>query len=519
MQDITAQAEEALSRNTPDVDAASDASTSVMPAGVKSVMRATVVAPQLTLPTGAAGDSAHAAGLFPMSFGAGLVWYTARTDGGAQQYFALTTRGPTLPGPTVLDADGNPIRSRYCLTPVFQPRIMRLEVSESASRTLAPVMLANDEGKPLYGLPPRGSVTETALSLANDRLSGSDRSIAPEGLARASDDTFWITDGFTSSLRQFSAMGVERSTLSPGEGLPACLEARLGVLRGLTVLTDGRLLTIDRTGFGLPDTIGVVVADPTTKTSAAYLLKTTTPGEQPQDVAALADGTVLMLVRVPQVEAEVAETSEASEVSIVSRHMGLRLLRLDFSSAEDISSLTREALQAPERVPGETLRATVVLSEEDFAQLGVTADDAAVMRGMTLMPDGATVAMITENRFGARIHVEHRTDGVAEGAETGSEAIRHYVLDREGDVTLNGVKSEDRFIVTRLDPAKALTQLLQIAFEKPFVMPEASAVAVAATASEATAEAPESSLGDALHKSAEAATLPTQFAEAQTTGG
>lgn len=458
MQDTTAPAEEAIPSNNSATDATPSAQAgAALPSGVDGIVRATVVAPQLTLPTGAADDSAHAGGLFPMSFGAGLVWNASRTDG-VQQFFALTTRGPTLPGPMTIDATGRRIPSRYCLTPVFQPRIMRLDVSETASRTLAPVMLANEEGKPLYGLPPRGSVAETALSLANERISGSDRAIAPQGLARTEDDCFWVVDGFTSSLRQFSAMGVERSAIRPGEGLPGFLEGRFNVLRGLAALPDGRLAVLDRTGFGTDRFIGVIVADPASRTNRAYLLDA--EGERPQDLAALADGTLLLLVRVPD--------------AFGAGRYGLRLLRLDLSRAEDVSDLMRTELLRRKRGTAGAVHAETVLDERDFEALGLSPDDADVMRAITLMPDGRTLAMITENRFGARIHVEHRVEGVAEGVEAGSDAIRHYVIGADGTVTFGGERSEDRFIVSRLDPAKALTQLLLVSFHEPFVKTEAA---------------------------------------------
>lgn len=244
-----------------------------LPEGIEKIERFAVEVPQLTLPSGTAGKAQLPEGLFPMSVGCALAFSSERTDG-TLLFYGLTDRGPTLPAPSVRDDAGNVRPGRYFLSPMFQPRIVRIEVTPGKARSLLPVALANAEAKPFSGLPARddGAGKPFAiLSLANEELSGGLRPIDPEGLAIDPDVAFWVVDRYGPALRQFSRQGVEREVLFPGAGLPGFLSGRPGSLRSLARLADGRLVTFDRNAFGLTRFLTVIAVDPKTQTSAAYL--------------------------------------------------------------------------------------------------------------------------------------------------------------------------------------------------------------------------------------------------------
>ncbi|QDA53566.1 esterase-like activity of phytase family protein [Sutterella faecalis] len=207
-----------------------------LPEGIEKIERFAVEVPQLTLPSGTAGKAPLPEGLFPMSVGCSLAFSSERTDG-TLLFYGLTDRGPTLPAPSVRDGSGALRPARYFLSPMFQPRIVRIEVTAGKARSLSPVALTNAEAKPFSGLPARaddGAKPFAILSLANEELSGSLRPIDPEGLAIDPESAFWVVDRYGPALRQFSRQGVEREVLFPGAGLPAFLAARPGSLRSLS---------------------------------------------------------------------------------------------------------------------------------------------------------------------------------------------------------------------------------------------------------------------------------------------
>lgn len=431
-----------------------------LPEALESARSVALDAPQLTLPSGTAGASTHAQGPFPMCAGAGLAFQRERGDG-TLFLAGLTGRGPMLPGPTAALADGRKLPSRYCLSPMFQPRIVRMEVSESAARCAAPVPLTNEEAKALYGLPPREAEGEVLLSLANERISGTSRPIHPTGVALARDDTWWVADAYGPALRQFSAQGLERALLRPGAGLPGALAGRAGVLTGLTTLPDGRLLTIDRTGFGTERFLGVIIADPVARTCSAHLLpvepdaRRVAPPE-PGDVAALTNTEFLLLERF---------TNAAGE-------RDARIVRCSIAGAEDVSSRSRAELMRWKRSrAGCAARGTLLVIGEAEGVLCAP----ALARGVAVLPDGRTVAVITHNGCGAQIRsetrceerCEERSEGAPEGAAAAfveGAAVRDYVLSAQGELTLGGERTADRIVVSRRPQGKTRTELALLVF-------------------------------------------------------
>ena len=77
-----------------------------------------------------------------MSVGCSLAFSSERTDG-TLLFYGLTDRGPTLPAPSVRDGSGALRPARYFLSPMFQPRIVRIEVTAGKARSLSPVALTN----------------------------------------------------------------------------------------------------------------------------------------------------------------------------------------------------------------------------------------------------------------------------------------------------------------------------------------------------------------------------------------
>ena len=417
-----------------------------LPEGIEKIERFAVEVPQLTLPSGTAGKAPLPEGLFPMSVGCSLAFSSERTDG-TLLFYGLTDRGPTLPAPSVRDGSGALRPARYFLSPMFQPRIVRIEVTAGKARSLSPVALTNAEAKPFSGLPARaddGAKPFAILSLANEELSGSLRPIDPEGLAIDPESAFWVVDRYGPALRQFSRQGVEREVLFPGAGLPAFLAARPGSLRSLSRLADGRLVTVDRNALGLTRFLTVIAVEPKTKASQAYLWPVEPGiwkrGTRPfiGDAAALGDGRLLVI-----------EQGTARDGS-----RRIQLVLADLAGAADVSDSPLEELRRAKRTrPGVVKRRTLLnLSEAGWS--------AKLAKGLAVLPDGRTLAILSDNRYGAEIRVENPDAPLSEPED--------YVLEKDGELTLAGSRTNAKFIVSRRSPQESRTDLFLLTFEKPF---------------------------------------------------
>ena len=308
------------------------------------------------------------------------------------------------------------------------PRIVRIEVTAGKARSLSPVALTNAEAKPF-----------AILSLANEELSGSLRPIDPEGLAIDPESAFWVVDRYGPALRQFSRQGVEREVLFPGAGLPAFLAARPGSLRSLSRLADGRLVT-----FGLTRFLTVIAVEPKTKASQAYLWPVEPGiwkrGTRPfiGDAAALGDGRLLVI-----------EQGTARDGS-----RRIQLVLADLAGAADVSDSPLEELRRAKRTrPGVVKRRTLLnLSEAGWS--------AKLAKGLAVLPDGRTLAILSDNRYGAEIRVENPDAPLSEPED--------YVLEKDGELTLAGSRTNAKFIVSRRSPQESRTDLFLLTFEKPF---------------------------------------------------
>ena len=419
-------------------ESSSAAANPPLPAGIEKVERCILEAQQLTLPSGAAGAHVHPDGLFPMGLGSALVYSGARKDG-TLLFFGLTDRGPSLPAPRVRLEDGGVASARYFLSPFFQPRIVRIEVSADRARALGPIALTNDEGKPYTGLPPKDSADCVALSLVNDRLTPGARSIDPEGLAADGAGGFWVMDEYGPALRQFSGQGVEKRVLLPGAGLPHYLAGRPRTLRGLTA-ADGRLLTFDRSAFGVQRCFTLIESDPASLSTRCFLWpierelwkRTSRP-----TIGDLAPGRFIAI-----------EQGDAKG--------GGRLLQLvlgDFSGAEDVCGRDPASLGRLRRGrPGMVRRRTLV----NLADLGWSADKA---KGVAVLPDMQTVAVVSDNNFGAEVRVD-------DPAFADAPSAVDYVLEPDGGYSFAGKPSAARIIVGRRPPAQSRTDLFLIRFSE-----------------------------------------------------
>ena len=144
-------------------------------------------------------------------------------------FWLLTDRGPNLDGPTS-DSKVFPDTS-------FNPHIGIFRLCGDSLMLVKEIPLSDADGMPLNGLPltngSRAVNGEQALDLNHKPLRGSSRGIDPEGLAIASDGSFWISDEYGPLLLRFSPSGRLIQTLSPSNGGLPSRYARRRPNRGL----------------------------------------------------------------------------------------------------------------------------------------------------------------------------------------------------------------------------------------------------------------------------------------------
>lgn len=160
-------------------------------------------------------------------------------------FYLLTDRGPNADGP----ADNIKVFGK----PDFTPQIGKFRLKEGKLVLEQTILLKNAAGVNLNGLPNltgAGSTDETAIDLNGTVLSPSKDGLDSEGLVRAADGSFWVSDEYGPHLVHFDPSGKTIERINPfgdgtgGRKLPAVLARRKPNrgMEGLTITPDGKTL-------------------------------------------------------------------------------------------------------------------------------------------------------------------------------------------------------------------------------------------------------------------------------------
>ncbi|MGC4102873.1 esterase-like activity of phytase family protein [Ferruginibacter sp.] len=157
-------------------------------------------------------------------------------------FYLLTDRGPN-----VAEAATNSI---MIATPDFVPQIGKFRLQGDSLTLESVILLKNSSGANLNGLPNpvgAGSTGENPFDLNNNPLAPSADGIDSEGMALASDGSFWISDEYGPHIIHVDKTGKTLEKINPyttGRKLPLVLAKRRPNrgMEGLTITPDGKTL-------------------------------------------------------------------------------------------------------------------------------------------------------------------------------------------------------------------------------------------------------------------------------------
>ncbi len=171
-------------------------------------------------------------------FGSGLAY-----DG--KFFYSMTDRGPNI--------DGASSNDKIFPKPDFTPQIAKLKLENGVLKLDKLILLKDETGKNLTGLPNPlnvGGTGETALDLNGNKLNYDPKGIDPEGVVIMSDGSFWVADEYGPHLIHFDANGKATEWLNPfgngigGKKLPLVYKFRRPNrgMEGLTITPDKKYL-------------------------------------------------------------------------------------------------------------------------------------------------------------------------------------------------------------------------------------------------------------------------------------
>jgi len=157
-------------------------------------------------------------------------------------FYLLTDRGPNI--------DGTEKNSKVFANSMFTPQIGKFRLKDNVLVFESAIELKNKNGVKLNGLPNpegKGGSGENALDTNGKDLGKSEDGIDSEGLARAADGSWWVSDEYGPHIVHFDASGKEIERINPwttGKKLPLVFAKRRPNrgMEGLTITPDGKTL-------------------------------------------------------------------------------------------------------------------------------------------------------------------------------------------------------------------------------------------------------------------------------------
>ncbi len=257
-------------------------------------------------------------------------------------FYLLTDRGPNI--------DGTENDSKVFASPTFTPQIGKFRLKDNTLTLESVIELKNKDGVKLNGLPNpegKGGSGEKALGVDGNDLGKSEDGIDSEGLARAADGSWWVSDEYGPHIVHFDASGKEIERINPwstGKKLPLVFAKRRPNrgMEGLTLTPDGKTL-VGIMQFPLYNpskdaiknslAIRIVTLDIASGVTKQYVyMMERTDLQAVSEIAAVSNSTFIVLER----DGEYATEKTRSTVF-------KKIYKIDLSGATDISDANNTA--------------------------------------------------------------------------------------------------------------------------------------------------------------------------------
>lgn len=257
-------------------------------------------------------------------------------------FYLLTDRGPNI--------DGTESDSKVFATPAFAPQIGKFRLKDNTLTLESVIELKNKDGVKLNGLPNpegKGGSGEKALGVDGNDLGKSEDGIDSEGLARAADGSWWVSDEYGPHIVHFDASGKEIERINPwstGKKLPLVFAKRRPNrgMEGLTLTPDGKTL-VGIMQFPLYNpskdaiknslAIRIVTLDIASGTTKQYVyMMERTDLQAVSEIAAVSNSTFIVLERDGEYAKEITRSTVFKKI-----------YKIDLSGATDISDANNTA--------------------------------------------------------------------------------------------------------------------------------------------------------------------------------
>ncbi len=246
--------------------------------------------------------------------------------------------------------DGTENDSKVFASPTFTPQIGKFRLKDNTLTLESVIELKNKDGVKLNGLPNpegKGGSGEKALGVDGNDLGKSEDGIDSEGLARAADGSWWVSDEYGPHIVHFDASGKEIERINPwstGKKLPLVFAKRRPNrgMEGLTLTPDGKTL-VGIMQFPLYNpskdaiknslAIRIVTLDIASGVTKQYVyMMERTDLQAVSEIAAVSNSTFIVLER----DGEYATETTRSTVF-------KKIYKIDLSGATDISDANNTA--------------------------------------------------------------------------------------------------------------------------------------------------------------------------------